>query len=68
MSWRLLDPRIRHIAETELTPKQFEAYRLKEGGANEYEIAAYLGISRRSVRDRLFAAGMKINRHLEEAA
>lgn len=68
MSWRLLDPRIRHIAERVLTAKQLQAYLLDAYGMSEADIATHLRISRRSVRDRLHAADIKITRELEEAA
>lgn len=63
MSWRDLDPQIRAIAESELTPKQLATYKLQTNGMSERDIAIHLRISRRAVRDRLAEADVKIHAH-----
>lgn len=63
MSWQSLDERIRTIAETTLTPKQFTAYKLHHHGLRESAIAIYCQVSRRAIRDRLSEADVKIRSH-----
>lgn len=58
---------IMQVAENILTPKQFVAYKLNSNGMSERDIAIYLKISRRAVRDRLAEADVKIHRYLEAA-
>lgn len=68
MSWQQLPEHIRDTATSVLTKKQLVAYKLAANGMSETKIAIHLGISRRSVRDRITAADIKIHAHLKEQA
>lgn len=61
-----LDPLLSGIQDTVLTPKQLAAYRLRQAGLSDRRIAVMLGISRTSVRDRLFAADGRVRKHIRE--
>lgn len=68
MSWNSLPPDVREAAERVLTEKQLHVYKLKANGVNERDIALICKVSRRTVRDHLSEADVKIHRELEEAA
>jgi DNA-binding CsgD family transcriptional regulator len=52
------------IAQIVCTQKQLDVCILTTAGRTQREIATALGISRRSVRDRLADAQLKIGRHI----
>lgn len=79
MTYAQLPPTIRATAETALTPKQLEAWKLELAGHGTRRIAIHLRITRSSVQSRLdhahhalHAAGVRQTAngtwYLEEAA
>lgn len=56
MSWNNIDPRIRHIAESELTPKQLDVWKLHLAGCGTRRAARMLATTRSTIRDHLDAA------------
>jgi DNA-binding CsgD family transcriptional regulator len=60
MKWAELPETIRHIAVSELTPAQLDAWHLTLEGHGSRGVALRLGISRASVLDRLDNAYRKL--------
>lgn len=60
-----IDPAILLLAERTLTTEQYEAWELWERGLGYTNIAAKLGISRSSARDRIHRAIARLEPHLE---
>lgn len=68
MTYSSLPEEVRAAAERVLTRRQLDVYRLKANGLSERAIALKCRVTRRTVRDHLAEADIKIHRELEEAA
>lgn len=55
------------LAQHVATPKEFQAWKLKEAGRSQWDIAHHLRVSRSTVRDRLRNVEKKM-REAQEAA
>lgn len=66
MSWSTLDPKLRSIAETELTPLQLDVLKLFLAGCGHKRISIMLGISHQAARNARRRAFEKLEPYLTE--
>jgi len=62
MSWASLHPDVQTVAQTTLTQKQLDVWKLELAGASENQIARILDCSRWTVRDHLATVTDKLSR------
>ncbi len=67
MTYANLPPHIRHIAETELTPRQLQILQDRLNGHSIWQIAKALDLDQSTVRYHYRRASQKIARHSKEA-
>lgn len=60
MAWRDLDTHTQQTIRRALTPKQLDVFILHLAGCSPYRISLMLTVSRRTVRDHLHAAHIRL--------
>ena len=62
LRWNSLNPEVRDLIERTLLPAQLEAWKLWHAGVSVRAIAAIQGRSRTTIKDRIHAANVRLEK------